>query len=213
MKLTEKEKNEIAYYWAKDEMYNLKKMCYPLIKQKNLAQLEDMELLSDALNVLYECIERFDSDKGVLFKTFLYGNIKRSFKDWTRDRMRDKRVNYAKDKNGNFIYEEYEVNGKKRKRKIIVKPLPLDAVLGEGKLLCETIASDFNIEDFFIKGSDKLETYLSNLTIEQRKLAILLSRGYKKKEILHILNITSKKYQDLFFGLKTYKNISILFKD
>ena len=38
---------ELINEYAKDDMYELHKLCKPLIKRKNVAQMEDMELLDD----------------------------------------------------------------------------------------------------------------------------------------------------------------------
>ena len=105
-------------------------------------------------------------------------NIKRSYLDWTRDRMRDKRVNYARDRNGDIIYEYYEENGEKKKRKVILKPLTLDVTTEEGKEIRDTIASDFRVENIFIRETksewhQEVNDYLNSLSPLQYKILLM----------------------------------------
>ena len=77
------------------------------------------DLLSDGLKVLCESVTSYDPTKGAKFETFLIGNIKKSYSDWRRDQMRQKRCNYLTDKHGNIIYDE---DGEK----IIIQNISLD---------------------------------------------------------------------------------------
>ena len=88
--------------YAENNMYELRKLCKPLILHKHLAQMEEDELLDDALMVLAESVKTFDPSVKCSFRTYLTGNIQRSYMDWTRDRMRWKRCNLETDKDGNL---------------------------------------------------------------------------------------------------------------
>lgn len=185
-----------------NEMRELKKICLPLISLKGVADMEIDDLLSDAMKVLLETVENYDCSRNDNFGAYLTTNIKRSYLDWTRDKMRDKRVNYARDRNGNIIYEEYEEHGEKKKRKVIIKSLTLDATTEEGREIRETVASDFRIENIFI-AEDKSEwhqevkDFLHSLSPLQFKIIMMLSEKYNREEICENLHIELSHYDNL----------------
>lgn len=197
------------------DLRELKKICMPLISRKGVADMEIDDLLSDAMKVLLETVQKYDCSRNDNFGAFLTTNIKRSYKDWTRDRMRDKRVNYARDRNGNIIYEEYEENGEKKKRKVIIKSLPLDYTTEEGKEIQETIASDFRVENIFIQEEksewrQEVKDYLHNLSPLQYKIVMMVATKYTKEEICEILHIEASHYDNLLKKITSDEKIKPL---
>ena len=169
---------------------------------KGVADMEIDDLLSDAMKVLLETVQNYDCSRNDNFGAFLTTNIKRSYLDWTRDRMRDMRVNYARDRNGNIIYEYYEENGEKKKRKVIIKPLTLDATTEEGREIRDTVASDFRIENIFTKETEdewhqEVKDYLEKLSPLQHEIIMMLANNYTKDEICEILHIEHSHYNNL----------------
>lgn len=200
-----------------NEMRELKKICLPLISLKGVADMEIDDLLSDAMKVLLETVENYDCSRNDNFGAYLTTNIKRSYLDWTRDRMRDKRVNYARDRNGDVIYEYYEENGEKKKRKVILKPLTLDATTEEGREIRDTIASDFSVENKLIIESEEewhqeVKDYLNGLSPLQYQIIMMLANKYIKEEICEILHIEPNHYDNLLKRITADEKIKPLFK-
>ena len=188
--------------YCRNDLRELKKICLPQISMKGVADMEIDDLLSDAMKVLLETVENYDCTRNDNFGAYLTTNIKRSYLDWTRDRMRDKRVNYARDRNGDIIYEYYEENREKKKRKVILKPLTLDVTTEEGKEIRDTIASDFRVENIFIRETksewhQEVNDYLNSLSPLQYKIIMMLADKYTKEEICEILHIEPFHYDNL----------------
>lgn len=203
--------------YCEDELRLLKKICLPLIAQKGVAEMEYDDLIDDAMKVLLETASTYNKEINSNFGAVLTMNIKRSYKDWIRDRMRDKRVNYARDKEGNIIYEEYEVNGEKKKRKVIIKSLTLDATTEEGREIKETIASDFKIENIFFRETingwhKEVIEYLDLLSPLQRKIILMIANNYNKNEICEILHIEENHYDNLLKKIKSSEKTWVLMK-
>lgn len=198
--------------YCRDDLRELKKICLPLITMKGVADMETDDLISDAMNVLLETVANYDCSRNDNFGAYLTTNIKRSYKDWTRDRMRDKRINYARDKNGDIIFEEYNEGGKKKKRKVLIKPIPLDAATEEGREIYEKVESNFRVENIFMKTEWHQEVidYLSNLSPLQRKIIIMIANKYNKDEICGILHIESPHYDNLLKRITSDEKIKPL---
>ena len=211
MELTPEQMNFVDFY-CEDELRELKKICLPLISLKGVAEMEIDDLLSDAMKTLLETVEKYDHSKNDNFGAYLTINIKRSYSDWTRDRMRDKRINYARDKDGNIIYEESE-DGNGKKRKVIVKSLALDGMTPDGVAVIERISASNTLEEKIFQPdiSPKMEKYLHNLSKEQLEVAELFMEGYQQQDIMEILNISQTDLNNRIRGMKSYRNISILF--
>ena len=99
---------ELVTYYSENDMARLKRICNPIINMKNVDQKDYDDLYSDALKVLLESVQTFDETADCSFNTFLTGNIKRSFYDWSRDQLTWKRCNleYETDENGEIINED-----------------------------------------------------------------------------------------------------------
>lgn len=207
--MTEEEKIKIIEAYCSDYMKRLRKVCMPLIRNKNVAQAEYDDLLSDAQNVLLESVENYDIRKNDNFEKYLISNIKKSYSEWTRDRMREKRCNYARDKEGKILYDS-EGN------KVIHKSFPLDAELEDGKSQGELLQSDFNVEEMYIeraeglKFSKKTNRFLSCLSPLQKKIAVYISQDYTPEEICKILHITNDHYKESLKRIINHKNTNQL---
>lgn len=206
--LTDEQLKVINEYFA-DNMKELKKICDPLIVQKNVPEIYYEDLYGVASDTLIESLVSYNETKSCSFKTYLIGNIKRTFYDWTRDKWRGKRCNVERDEKGRIKRDE-------KGNPIIIHDISLDVLVEDGISLFEKIASDFNIYDEIsveigISSGSKMEKYLEQLSRIQRQVAMYLSEGYKPTEIREILHITEKEYNDCMMAIKAYKNISILF--
>lgn len=209
--MTEKEKNKIINELCGNNMKGLRKICMPLIQSKNVATMEYDDLLSDAQMVLLECIDRYNPKLNDNFIGYLVSNIRKSYIDWTRDHLREKRCNYARGKNWQILKDE---NG----NKIIQKGIPLDADTNEARNICEKVPCDINIEASYIKKVSKekfsrnVTRFLDTLTPLQRKIAILIADDNSKEEICSILHITEKHYDHSLKKIITNNNTPMLHK-
>ena len=160
---------QILEWYCDNEMYRLKKMCYPmLIKIGGISDKDYDDFYSIALSVLSDTALRFDSEKEIDFDSFLASNIKRKFKTEIRDRNRAKRIPAKKlESTSNLVTED-------------------------GLELGETIPSKFDTYEtaceYLFEGT-KIQRYLDKLSYIQRKIVSLLSNGYKAKEIRELLHI------------------------
>lgn len=99
---------QILEWYCDNEMYRLKKICYPmLIKIGGISDKDYDDFYSIALSVLSDTALRFDSEKEIDFDSFLASNIKRKFKTEIRDRNREKRIPAKKlESTSNLVTED-----------------------------------------------------------------------------------------------------------
>lgn len=208
------EQNKVINYYCSDEMKELKKVCNPILSLKGITTTDAdyHELLSRAMDTLVESLVRYDGESSQ-FKTFLIGNIKRTFYDFTRDSRRAKRCNIEKDENGKIPKDE---NGKPI---IVVIPnVPLDAPITEdGDDLKDTIKSDFDMEKELAERSgvlsERISEYVGVLGSVQRKIADLIMNGYDSTEIKSMLNLSDKTYAKYLHDMKDYQKSKLLKED
>lgn len=187
------EQMELINTYAKDNMSKLKSVCYPLIQMKNLPQMEEVELLDDAQMVLIESAKLYDPTKSS-FNTYLIGNIKRSFYDWTRDRLRWKRCNLETDENGRIKLDE---DGK---TPIPIKNVSLDAPSEEDvdKLEKISIAQDDEL-------SEGMHRYLKSLTPTELKVANMIMEGYTISDLPDLLHMSVKQVDRIVNNMRTFE--------
>lgn len=170
-----------------NEMKKLKQVCYPiLIKVGGISEKDYDDFYSIALDALADSVLRYDKTKNCQFNTFLIGNIKRKFNTEIRDRNRNKRIPSKQiDSLSNLITED-------------------------GMELSELIPSSFDTYEEACGnnfGGTKIERYLNCLSIDQRKIVSLLSKGYKAIEIRELLHMTNKQYSQNLAAIQAYENV------
>lgn len=187
------EQMELINTYAKHNMAKLKNVCYPLIQMKNLPQMEEVELLDDAQMVLIESAKYYDPTKSS-FSTYLVGNIKRSFYDWTRDRLRWKRCNLETDENGRIKLDE---GGK---MPIPIKNVSLDAPSEEDvdKLEKISITQDDEL-------SEGMHRYLATLTPTELKVANMIMEGYTISDLPDLLHISAKQVNRIVNNMRSFE--------
>lgn len=206
-KLTEEHHIEMLNFYCEDNMWELRKICDPIINQYEIPSVNHEDLYDVAVDTLAKSIETYDEEKAQ-FNTFLTGNLKRKFIQWMRDSTRGCRCNVLKDENGKLVKDEKNNN-------IPIQNISFDTPIEEGIDLKEIIDSGFNVEielglvDF--DKSDKVNDYLNSLTKKQKRIGLLLSQGYTKSEIREYLHMEQKEFSDLIFGMMSYEKVSILF--
>ena len=195
MELTKK---QIAFlnFYAENQMRNLKNICNPIIHKMGVAYMEYDDLYSDALKVLEESVRSYreDNDTNCSFKTFLIGNIKRSFKDWQRDRLRWKRCNLKTGKDGKLLKDE-------KNNTIAISNISLDAPNDDGISWDEKISA-LEIDTEHSEGTVK---YLNSLTETESQIANLVIEGYSINECQEILHIPEKKFQRILNNMRNFE--------
>lgn len=200
LEFTEDEMKIVTYY-CKDDMKQLKKICDPLIANKNVTQMEYDDLYSNALNVLIESVKDYNSNKSKFF-TYLIGNIKRSFYDWTRDRLKWKRCNLETDENGKVKKDGSGLP-------IPIKNIPLDAPNDDGINWSEKIVVEENNNNEYSSGFIR---YMNSLSKREKEIAELIIQGYQLSEIQDILHISEKKFIKIIGNMKSFEKRLILNK-
>lgn len=193
--------------YCKDDMRKLKRICFFVWGKRGLPKSDYDDLYSDAMKVLSESALTFNPNGNAKFDSYLLNNMRRSYKDWFRDNyLRAKRNNLEFDKKGRIKKDE---NG----NPIIKKNISLDAPSPDDLELIEKLPSPDLVEIDALKDevSEKTKRYLNNLSSDQRKVANLIMDGYSKDEIIIILHMELNEFNDCMQGLRSYRNISLLF--
>ena len=181
---------EMLEWYCDNEMYRLKKMCYPmLIKIGGISDKDYDDFYSIALSVLSDTALKYDEDNKCDFHSFLASNIKRKFKTEIRDRNRVKRIPANKIESASNLVTE------------------------DGLELGETIPSKFDTYEtaceYLFEGT-KIERYLDKLSHRQKKIVLLLSEEYKAGEIRELLHMSSKEYSQDLAAIQAYENVRVL---
>lgn len=180
--------------YAENNMYELRKLCKPLILHKHLAQMEEDELLDDALMVLAESVKTFDPSARCSFRTYLTGNIQRSYMDWTRDRMRWKRCNLETDKDGNIKIDPHT------KLPIPINNVSLDAPNEDGFDIGNMVS--YEIQDEMSEGMIR---YLKSLTKNELMIANRIMEGYIISDLPELLHMSTKQVDRIINNMKGFE--------
>lgn len=215
------QQQEIVNYYHENNMAALRKICDPIIFRKGVPLMDWDDLYAVASDALLESLGTYDKTKGSQFKTYLYGNIKRAFYDWTRDRHRFKRCNLTeeRDRDGNLVKDK---NGKQKY--VVVSDISIDAPIGDenGSTLADVLPSDFDIDSElseeivisddknFENYSPQMQDYLRRLSNVQRKVLEFLSKGYSSDEIIQLLHINMDLYKDSLIAITSHENTRII---
>ena len=172
-------------------------------------QDKDMdEFYSVANDVFCDIVKnnRYDASKGD-FEGFLYSALTLAFVDEFKRQNRNKRVTKI---------ELVDENGKVTQK--ILPDIYLDTPIDndENSTLGDVISGSFDIEKEIFEGeeemySEKIQLYLSKLSVLQKEVLRLIIAGYPPNEIKEELHITKKEYADCYDAIHAYRNVSILF--
>ena len=209
--MTEWQLSTIDDYCKKD-LKKLKAVCYSVWGRKGLPFCYYDDLYDDAMNVLLESVLTFNENGNASFKTYLTGNIHRSFGQWYRDtHLRSKRNNLELDKDGKIKKDEHG-------NPIIIHNISFDAPIGgdEEEITLKSIVPDKRTieSQIFDDGTEcyskKMTLYLSRLSQLQREILNLMSIGFKQEDIISELHISKEQYDDSYNAIHSYRNTSIL---
>lgn len=166
------------------------------------------EFLSDANFELVKILKTFDETKNNNVHGYIAEKLHLKMCTVLTRLNRDKRTPYVRDSNGQKVRDE---NG----NAIRGTTESLEAEDENGKSVADFIDSGFDIEKYLGMDeelSPQMEEYLSLLSKLQRKILLLLSKKYKKADVLEILHITSKSYEDNMIAIKSVNNTKYLTK-
>ena len=206
-----KEQNALIHEYCENDMKKLKEICFFVWGQKGLPNCYHDDLYSDAIKVLTESVVSFNPDGNAKFKTYLIGNLRKSYKDWFRD-------NYYRAKRSNLEFDE---NGKIKKDEhgnpIVIQNVSFDAPVGDNEInYSEKLSSDFRIEDesdLDFESDEKVEIFLNSLSRLQRSILELRMENYSIEETKEKLGISDKEFSSAMKSIRMNENLSLFSKN
>ena len=206
-----KEQNALIHEYCENDMKKLKEICFFVWGQKGLPNCYHDDLYSDAIKVLTESVVSFNPDGNAKFKTYLIGNLRKSYKDWFRD-------NYYRAKRSNLEFDE---NGKIKKDEhgnpIVIQNVSFDAPVGDNEInYSEKLSSDFRIEDesdLDFESDEKVEIFLNSLSRLQRSILELRMENYSIEETKEKLGISDKEFSNAMKSIRMNENLSLFSKN
>lgn len=164
---------------------------------------DNQEFYSLANEVFLDVLRKYDPEKK--FDPFLYSCLSNRIKSkMSSVNCKKRKKILVIDKGGT-------------KEKVYVGDISLDAPFGddgeENLTLKDVLPSDYILEEniFEMKRDDKVETYLKKISIKQREIVIALMDGEKPGQIQKRLGMTEREYADQLSGIRSFKNIKVLF--
>lgn len=201
------EEMQIINDYCDNDMAKIKRITYPIIKKiGGLDGRHYDDVYSYVQFLLLKTIKdrKYDSDKSA-FDTYFIGIVKRRIRDeFIRDRNRMKRMNI--------------ISNSETGENCIVQDISLDEYLSENnendnKHHHEISDGNTVEQEIFGENSERLDLYMSKLSIRQRKIAELISfYGYSLNEAREYLNIDVAKFNDDLFGMRSYRKAKYLMR-
>ena len=191
----DKQQFDILQPYCKNDMRLLKRLSQSIFMKFNepLTKADYDDFYSIANLTLWQCYNTYNSAMDVSFEGYLYSCLQKKFKTELTRRHRQKRVldqfNISLDVSNNE--EEYS--------------------------LLEVLPSDFDTFEEVIKTQDnerfedRIQQYISRLSIQQVNILNLLIDGYKPMEIREILQISTREYTENLQIMRAYENVKCLF--
>lgn len=192
----DKQQFDILQPYCENDMRLLKRLSQSIFMKFNepLSKADYDDFYSIANLTLWQCYNSFDSAMGVNFEGYLYSCLQKKFKTELTRRHRQKRAldnfNVSLDTTNNND-EEYS--------------------------LLDILPSDFDTFEEVIKKQDneqfedRVQQYISRLSIQQVNILNLLMDGYKPMEIRERLQISTKEYTENLQIMRMYENVKYLF--
>lgn len=192
----DKQQFDILQPYCENDIRLLKRLSQSIFMKFNepLSKADYDDFYSIANLTLWQCYNSFDSAMGVNFEGYLYSCLQKKFKTELTRRHRQKRAldnfNVSLDTTNNND-EEYS--------------------------LLDILPSDFDTFEEVIKKQDneqfedRVQQYISRLSIQQVNILNLLMDGYKPMEIRERLQISTKEYTENLQIMRMYENVKYLF--
>lgn len=210
-------------YYLSNKMKELKKVTNAVItKMENnktvLDDREKYEMKDLSYEVFVLTLGTYNPEANCSFKTFLYGNLKRKFYTYGRDKTRKSRCNwehewdeenrcYKKDKNGNIV----------KKPVFDISMYSVEKKDGNEKEIWQFFKAQDNVENAVIEKqmlveeySDSVKAFLENMSRDAKIVATYILDGYTKEMIIECKGITTEQYNNAIREFGTFENVHIL---
>ena len=189
----------IEKYYANNAS-KLRKMVDGIIKKfGGLSQKDTDDFYSLANEVFWIAAKDFNGNGN--FNGFLYSRLILKIKSMITERNRKKRANIETINHPDGTVE-------KKYHHTVSLEAPLYG--GNGGSIAELLPSDFDIDKIISDEigpsfSSDVNEYLDNLPSKTKKMALLISEGYKPCDIIEKMNMTDKEYQIHMDIIQTYE--------
>lgn len=158
-----------------------------------------------------QAMGKFDPSKGKSLMEYISGIIRFSVMKEMTDRNRGKRQLIVE-------REGEEEDGRTRSVRDYITNLSIDTPIGEedGLTLGDTLPSDFDLEAIILERAgdiydEKVERYLSGLSVIQRRIVEMKMEEVPAHEIMEALGLGRREYEEQCHGLKSFANVSVLY--
>ena len=188
--MREEDLNKILNDYCSDGMLRLKKMCFPLIALfGGITEAEYDEFYSIANETVWMAALQYNEEENDSFDNFLRTCLIKKFKTF--------------------------VTKKNRKKRVPVKNIVMvDSTISEesDKTYAEIMDSGYRIDQeiFELNGTEGLAIFISGLSKKQFAVVELIIKGYEKRDIVKILNMTEDRYNILIERMRTIDNRILL---
>ena len=210
-------------YYLSNKMKELKEVTNAVITRMEnnktvLDNREKYELKDLSYEVFVLTLGTYNPEANCSFKTFLYGNLKRKFYTYGRDKTRKSRCNwehewdeenrcYKKDKNGNIV----------KKPVFDISMYSVEKKDGNEKEIWQFFKAKDNVENTVIEKqipleeySDSVKAFLENMSRDARNVATYILDGYTKETIIKCKGVTTEQYNNAIREFRTFENVHIL---
>lgn len=210
-------------YYLSNKMKELKEVTNAVITRMEnnktvLDNREKYELKDLSYEVFVLTLGTYNPEANCSFKTFLYGNLKRKFYTYGRDKTRKSRCNwehewdeenrcYKKDKNGNIV----------KKPVFDISMYSVEKKDGNEKEIWQFFKAKDNVENAVIEKqmpveeySDSVKAFLENMSRDAKIVATYILDGYTKEMIIECKGITTEQYNNAIREFGTFENVHIL---
>ena len=189
----------IEKYYANNAS-KLRKMVDGIIKKfGGLSQKDTDDFYSLANEVFWIAAKDFNGNGN--FNGFLYSRLILKIRSMITERNRKKRANIE-------IINHPDGTVEKKYHHTVSLEAPLYG--DNGGSIAELLPSDFDIDKIIsdeigLSFSSDVNEYLDNLPSKTKKMALLISEGYKPCDIIEKMNMTEKEYQIHMDIIQTYE--------
>ena len=210
-------------YYLSNKMKELKKVTNSVITRMEnnktvLDNREKYELKDLSYEVFVLTLGTYNPEANCSFKTFLYGNLKRKFYTYGRDKTRKSRCNwehewdeehgcYKRDENGNIV----------KKPVFDISMYSVEKKDGNEKEIWQFFKAKDNVENAVIEKqmpveeySDSVKAFLENMSRDAKIVATYILDGYTKEMIIECKGITTEQYNNAIREFGTFENVHIL---
>lgn len=187
--MRDEEVKRICNEYCGDEMVVLKKICLPIILQYGgITESEHDEFYSIANETVWRAAVMFNDNINDSFDKYLRECLSNRFKSVMTKKNRKKRIPI-----------QVTVN--------IDSPITSDS----SKTYADVLDSGYDLEKE-VEGlqDDGLDLFMEKLSRKQKRICELIIQGYKKEEIIKIMDISARRFDTCLDALRNYETRILL---